>query len=100
MEIDIKEKEEKIAKHLGIVKFSHQWILDSDIRDRRAIYQVITPIRSHYSESAFMAAYDVMLCFSLLFRELSEGEIYPEYEVTLHTDIEGNTTVESVTEKK
>lgn len=86
------------VNRFGIIKFSHMWLREVDVRDRRAIYQKITPIRSHYAEVGYDMRQDVLVCYSELFRELGEGERFPEYEVILNRDEEGNVTIESVKE--
>ena len=84
------ETEEKIipevCRKLGVVEFSHYWLLQSDVEFRKEFYQFIVPIRSMYDCTQFQQPIDRMLCYCEQFREIKESEKIPTYIVTIHTN--------------
>ena len=86
----MKKEEDKnvipeICKRLGIVEFSHCWMLQTDVEFRKELYQFIVPLRSAYDSSQFLYAYDRMQCYCEQFREIAECETIPTYIITIHT---------------
>jgi hypothetical protein len=74
----------EICKRLGIVEFTHYWLLQADIEMRKELYQFLVPIRSQYDNRLFLDSKDRMVCYCELFKELEECEIVPTYEIIIH----------------
>jgi len=81
-ELDVDE----FLNRFGIIKFPSYGFDKKTIELRKEIYKHITPIRSHIDESRFGAPVDKMICYYEGFREVEDGEITPEYMITVHTE--------------
>ena len=64
---------------------------------RQEIYKFITPIRSMYDTSQYMCPVDRLFCYCEQFKEVPEGDVVPEYEITVYFE---NGVANSITVKE
>jgi len=73
---------------VGIVKLSLDFNrFDEAIRFRKGIFNLVTPVDLIIDNSYYGRQYQNWLCYSEKFREVAEGEKYPEYIITIHQDV-------------
>jgi len=96
------EKENKILRKLGFVKISilNPRPTDEDLSIRKLLFQNIIPLGMEMDNLWGNIITQKIFCHCDKFREIEDGEVYPEYEVMFRSDTEGVVTIESITEIK
>lgn len=93
-------KEDALFRRRGSVKFNRSLLMESNEETLRAIFSNFFPIASQPDHGFGFYDRVVMYGCSPHFRLVEEGEIMPEYQLSLITDQKGNIFFEKVTEVK
>ena len=81
------KKESKQLRNLGIVKIAKlSETTESNIRFLSEIFNCVTPIDLILNNSHYGTIFQEWICYCPLFREIKEGAVYPQYNITVKLD--------------
>jgi hypothetical protein len=80
-------KEPETTRKLGVISIArHSWQpLVSEIDLRKELFKIVTPMNLITENSHYQPDVQKWLCYCESFKEVKEGDMYPEYLVTVTT---------------
>lgn len=88
-----------LKKRVGIVRFANHFLDDPKEDEMIATFSNFFPLSIGNDQSAGIYGFDVMLGYSMHFREICEGEKIPEYIIKLKR-VDGVVLFDKIVEKE